>query len=75
MIYRSAEYGINEGIREIHYGPVLNETKKRMMGKFIPTRLYLYTSIPVVAKIAGPVLKRTRLQNNKMAKFSNISQN
>ena len=74
MIYRTVEYSTNEGIQEIHYGPVLNETKKRMMGRFIPTRLYLCTSISLLARIAGPLLKHTRLQSHKMSEFANIGQ-
>lgn len=72
MIYRSVEYAIEHGLSKIHYGPVLNETKKRMMGKFIPTQLYLYSSVPGMVKLASPLLKKTRLLNKKMMEYSQM---
>jgi hypothetical protein len=72
MIYRSVEYALENGLAEIHYGPVLNETKKRMMEKCIPTQLYLYSSIPGMARLLAPLLKKTRMQNNKMMEYSHI---
>jgi hypothetical protein len=72
MIYRTVEYGLENKIDTIHYGPVLNETKKRMMETFIPTQLYLFSNIPGMVKILSPVLKRSRLQQKELLKFSSI---
>ena len=72
MIYRSIEYALEKGLAEIHYGPVLNETKKRMMEKCIPTQLYLYSSLPGMVRLLAPLLKKTRMQNNKMMEYSHI---
>jgi len=72
MIYSTVEYGVEQGISSIHYGPVLNETKKRMMEQFIPTQLYIYSFIPGVVKTLSPFLKRSRLQNTKLLKYSGI---
>mgnify|MGYP000450401136 CR=1 FL=1 len=72
MIYRSVEYALEKGLSEIHYGPVLNETKKRMMETFIPTQLYFYSSIRGMEKLLSPLLKRSRLQNTKMMEYSHI---
>jgi len=73
MIYRSVEYALENGLSEIHYGPVLNETKKRMMETFIPTQLYLYSNIPGMVKVLTPLLKMTRLQNKKMMEYTHIN--
>jgi len=72
MIYSTVEYGVEQGISSIHYGPVLNETKKRMMEQFIPTQLYIYSFIPGVVKTLSPFLKRSRLQNTKLLEYSGI---
>lgn len=72
MIYSTVEYGIEQGISSIHYGPVLNETKKRMMEQFIPTQLYVYSYIPGAVKIVSPFLKKSGLQNTKLLEYSGI---
>lgn len=70
MIYRTVEYGIEQQLDTVYYGPVLNETKRRMMDTFVPTQLYLYSSIPGMQKMLYPFLKSSRLQQERLLEFS-----
>ncbi|MEN8225708.1 MAG: GNAT family N-acetyltransferase [Bacteroidota bacterium] len=72
MIYKVIEYAIEQKIRTIYFGPVLNETKKRMMNQFLPTRLYVYSKFPLVLKLFTPILKNSRMANRQVLAFSGI---
>lgn len=72
MIYRVVEYSIENNIHTIYFGPVLNETKKRMMNSFIQTKLYVSSNFPFFLKLFGPLLRRSRLNAKDLLKFSGI---
>ncbi|MFO7922457.1 MAG: hypothetical protein R6U58_02045 [Bacteroidales bacterium] len=74
MIYKVVAYAIEEKIQMLYFGPTLNETKKRMMNSFLPTRLYVSSSMPLFLKLFVPVLRRSRLNAGELLKFSGISQ-
>lgn len=73
MIYRVVEYAIENKIQTVYFGPTLNETKKRMMNRFIQTQLYVSSNMPLVLKLFTPVLKRSRLHARELLEFSGIS--
>jgi hypothetical protein len=72
MIYRVVEYAIVNKIQTVYFGPTLNETKKRMMNRFIQTQLYFSSNMPLLLKLFTPVLKRSRLNAREMLEFSGI---
>jgi hypothetical protein len=73
MIYSVVEYAIENKIQTIYFGPTLNETKKRMMNKFVPTKLFVSSRVPLFLKLFIPVLKRSRLNSGELLEFSDIS--
>lgn len=75
MIYKVVEYAIENNIPTVYFGPVLNETKKRMMNQFLSTRLYIYSKYPLILKVFTPILKRSRMVNKQVLAFSGIKEN
>ena len=73
MIYSVVAYAIENKIQTIYFGPTLNETKKRMMNRFIPTQLFISSNIPLFLKLFVPILRRSRLNAKELLEFSGIS--
>lgn len=73
MIYCVVEYALTNEIQTIYFGPTLNETKKRMMNKFLPTQLYLSSKMPLLLKLFVPLLRRSRLNARELLEFSGIT--
>ena len=74
MIYKVVEYAIENNIHKVCFGPTLNETKKRMMNRFIQTQLYISSNFPLLLKMFVPVLRRSRLNSKDLLEFSGINQ-
>lgn len=72
MIYKVVEYAIENKIQTIYFGPTLNETKKRMMNRFIETQLFFSSNKPLLLKLFTPVLRRSRLHARELMEFSGI---
>lgn len=73
MIYGVVAYAIKNKIQTVYFGPTLNETKKRMMNKFIPTQLFISSKVPLFLKMFVPILRRSRLNARELLEFSGIS--
>jgi hypothetical protein len=73
MIYRVVAYAIENKIQTVYFGPTLNETKKRMMNRFLPTQLYISSNMPIFLKLFVPILRRSRLNARDLLEFSGIS--
>lgn len=73
MIIRVVGFAIEHGIQTVYFGPVLNETKRRMMNRFIPTQLYISSSQTWLLRLFMPILKLSRMQSKKLLEFSGIN--
>jgi len=73
MIYRVVKYAVENKIQTVYFGPTLNETKKRMMNRFLPTQLYISSKMPFLLKLFVPVLRRSRLNARELLEFSGIN--
>ncbi len=73
MIYSVVEYAIERKIPTVYFGPTLNETKKRMMNRFLPTRLYISSKMQLLLKLFIPILRRSRLNATELLEFAGIS--
>jgi|GEM_PF-1396783 len=73
MIFKVIEYAMENNIEKVYFGPVLNETKRRMMNEFITTRLFAYSKYPFIIKAFAPIIKSSRMMNKQMLRFSNIN--
>jgi hypothetical protein len=72
MIYGVVAYAIENKIQTVYFGPTLNETKKRMMNRFLPTQLYISSNVPLFLKLFVPILRRSRLNAKELLEFSGI---
>jgi len=69
MILKVVEYAAESGIDKVHFGPVLNETKKRMMHEFLPNRIYFISSNWLLKRFFPIVLKNSRMMNRELRQF------
>jgi len=72
MIICVVGFAIDHGIQTVYFGPVLNETKRRMMNRFIPTQLYISSKLPWLLRLFIPVLRKSNLHSKKLLEFSVI---
>jgi hypothetical protein len=69
MIAKVVEYADENKIMKIFFGPVLNETKRRMMHTFLPTTLHLMSNNALVRSGFPVVLKHSRMMNKDVLQF------
>ena len=74
MIAKVVEYAEENKIRRIFFGPVLNETKRRMMHGFLPTTIHFMSNNPVMRSVFPFVLKRSRMMNPDVLQFRSENQ-
>ena len=75
MIARVVEYASSKGIEKIYFGPVLNETKQRMMHSFQSLTTYFTSNNILVRTIFPPVLRNSRMMNKSVMRFRNLQHN
>lgn len=69
MIMKVVEYAGDNGIRKIYFGPVLNETKRRMMHEFQPTTLHFNSNNPIIRTVFPFILRYTRMMSKNVLRF------
>ncbi len=69
LIVRVAEYAIEHGLTRAHFGPVMNETKRRMMNVSHPCALYFHTQYALVQLLFPPIFRRTKMQSAALLAF------
>lgn len=70
MILKVVEYAALSGIEKVYFGPVLNETKRRMMHEFLPNNLYFNSNNELLRTIFPTVLKNSRMMNKDVMRFA-----
>jgi len=70
MIMKVVAYADERKIKRIYFGPVLNETKSRMMHEFLSTRIHFSSSNPILKAVFPPILKNSRMANKSVMRFS-----
>lgn len=69
MIMKVVEYAEERGIKRIYFGPVLNETKRRMMHEFLPTSINFSSSNKIMKSIFPIIMRNSRMMNKKVMRF------
>jgi hypothetical protein len=69
LIIHTVGYAIDNGLESVHFGPVLNVTKQRMMNRFGKTRLYFYSNNPVIRFFFRLIFPYSRMQSGKLLAF------
>ena len=69
LIIHTVGYAIGNGLEAVHFGPVLNVTKQRMMNRFGKTRLYFYSNNPVIRFLFRLIFPHSRMQSKGLLAF------
>jgi len=69
MILQVVDYASQSGIEKIFFGPVLNETKRRMMHEFLPNRIFFTSNNGLLRRLFPIVLKNSRMMNKELKQF------
>ena len=69
LLVESVRFAIAESVESIHYGPVVNETKRRMMTAMEPAALYFYSNNPIIRAVIPGIFPYTRIQSRELLAF------
>jgi hypothetical protein len=70
LIIDSVRYAIENGLRTVHFGPVLNETKRRMIGCTEKALLLFHSRFWPVRTFFPVVFRFSRMQSRELLAFS-----
>lgn len=74
IIVSSVEYALNHGLQRIDYGPVLNETKMKMMTRFIPIEMRTYARYRPVAAGIPYLFRLSKLAPQRLQSWSGLGE-
>jgi len=63
-------HAIEQRLKKVYFGPIMNETKRRMMRESEPCSTYFYSRNPVFRFIFSLMYSRSQLQNKKLLAFA-----
>ncbi|MCP4644872.1 MAG: GNAT family N-acetyltransferase [bacterium] len=69
LIIATVDYGIRHGLDKIHFGPVLNETKRRMMNACGETSFYFHSRTPIIRLFFPRLFPFTNMQCKELLAF------
>lgn len=69
LIVEAAGYAYGRGLRRIHFGPIMNETKRRMMNGAAACRIYFHSRFGLVRLLFPPIFRRTKMQAPSLLAF------
>lgn len=70
IMIEAAGFAIQEGLDEVHFGPIMNETKRRMMNVAHKTNIYFQSNNPINRLLLPFLYRRSSMQNEKLLAFS-----
>ncbi len=70
LMIEAAGYAIKEGLEVVHFGPIMNETKRRMMNITLKTNIYFYSNNPFNRLFLPFLYSRSSMQNEKLLAFA-----
>jgi hypothetical protein len=74
IIVSSVEYALEHNLDRIDYGPVINETKAKMMTGFIPCENRTYARYRPIAAALPLMLSRSKLSAEKLQPWVNLGE-
>ena len=69
LYVKMAEFALENGLKAVDVGPVVNYTKEKMANKLIDMSYFIYSKYSVIQKIFGQFLKYTKIQGAEQMKF------
>lgn len=70
LILDTVRYALAGGLRTVHFGPIFNETKRRMMTHAEPASLFFSSNNPVIRTVIPRIFPYTRMQNRHLLAFA-----
>lgn len=70
LILEIVRYALANGLKTIHFGPVLNETKRRMMTHTDRAALYFYSNNAIIRAVIPRIFPYTRMQSEGLLTYS-----
>jgi hypothetical protein len=70
LILASIDFAINQQLKKVYFGPIMNETKRRMMQTSDPCATYFHSKNPVMRNIFAMMYSKSQLQNKKLMAFA-----
>jgi len=66
IMIEAVRYALEQGLSEVHLGPVMNETKRRMVNQVVGTTLFFYSANLLLRALLSLLFPYTRLQSRKL---------
>lgn len=66
----ATDYAIRRGLKTVYFGPVMNETKNRLMNQTIPTNVFLSCNNPLYKMLIPFLYEKSRMQAKEFIRFS-----
>ncbi|MCC6353665.1 MAG: GNAT family N-acetyltransferase [Verrucomicrobiae bacterium] len=69
LIIRAVAHGIERRLDRVHFGPILNETKRRMMNATEPAALFFSSNNPLLGTAIPAFFPLTKMQSRELLAF------
>ena len=73
LILANINYCLEQGLHSIHYGMVVNETKAKMMSRFIPIEQRYFVRFSALNVLARKFLSMTRLTSPEITAYATLA--
>jgi len=70
LIIKATGHAIKQGLKKVYFGPIMNETKRRMMRESEPCFTYFYSRNPFIRMVFSFMYSYSNLQTKKLLAFS-----
>jgi hypothetical protein len=72
LIVKSVEFALEEGLTQINYGPVLNDTKVKMMTRFRTLEVRTYPRYSLFKGVFDRLLDRSMLESEQVKRYRGL---
>jgi len=69
IMIKSVDYALKRNITKIQMGPILNETKNRMMNKKVSNKYYFYSKNFILRKVFVTLFSKSKQQSAELTRF------
>jgi Acetyltransferase (GNAT) domain len=70
LIIATVDWALKEGLDAVHFGPILNETKRRMMNRSEAAALYFHSDNLLIRGLVPLAFRFSRMQSRQLLAFS-----
>lgn len=70
IMVAAASHALNHGLDMVHFGPIFNETKRRLVNRSFPINVFLYSNNFFLRTAFPALYAGSKLQSKKLATFS-----